>query len=263
MPKALTLIVNPTAGRGSAGRALPLIRNALAKRGITAETLLTSRRGEGERLAQEAIGRGENLIVAVGGDGTLHEVSNAVMDATRPNVTLGLIPFGTGNDFARCVGLFGNPDVACDVLVGGERRGIDVGIIRGEGLNGPRRFLVAAGVGFVADTAQTVNAGIRFLRGAPAYIYGALKTLQGFKPLMATITDEQGKSRSFESMLISVSNVATTGGGIKDRAGRRSRRRLAGRLYRSRNHAAGTGPSTAERRQRASCRPSRRRDGPS
>jgi diacylglycerol kinase (ATP) len=77
-----------------------------------------------------------------------------------------------------------------------------------------RRFLVAAGVGYIADTAATVNAGIRYLRGLPAYILGAIQTLSQFHPRLLKLRIDGQPERTVETMLVSVSNVETTGGGM-------------------------------------------------
>lgn len=214
-PKKASLIVNPTAGRGRCAKDLPRIRRLLAEQGLDATYHFTTCRGDAERLAREAIEAGVGLVVPVGGDGTLHEVANALLKAGRADVSLGLIPFGTGNDFARAVGLYGNVEKACLALITGKRARVDVGAVEAEGIASPYYFLVAAGVGFVADTAKTVNEGVRRLRGAPAYISGALLTLRRFAPLALTIQLDEDPPKSLDAMLVSVSNVATTGGGMR------------------------------------------------
>ncbi len=211
----IAVVVNPTAGRGAALRALPLIQSALKERGKSAEYFQTSERGHAEELAKLAIESGSRLIVAVGGDGTLHEVTNAILKSGRDDVTLGLIPFGTGNDFARGVGLGGDLTHVITALVDGVRHRIDIGEIVGVGLNGTRNFLVAAGVGFVADTAKTVNEGIRGLTGPAAYIYGAIRTLRHFTPIELSMSLDGAPAQQLAAMLLSISNVATTGGGIR------------------------------------------------
>ncbi len=214
-PKRIALVINPTAGRGRAGRAIPAIRTCIEDHNIEATYYYTSARGEGEWLAKQAIEAGAEVVVAVGGDGTLHEVTNAVMAAPKGSVALGLIPFGTGNDFARGIGLFGDLQKACDAIATGHVHQIDIGRIKGTGLGHGRWFLVAAGLGFVADIAKTVNEGVRFLHGAPAYIYGAAKTLRHLEAFPLTVAIDGEPIDMVSATLISVSNVETTGGGLK------------------------------------------------
>lgn len=209
----VALIINPTAGRGEAGKRVREIAQRLRHYGLTTPTWhYTQARGDGERLARAAVAAGATLVAAVGGDGTLHEVVNGVLGSSA---TLGLIPFGTGNDFARALGLFGDLDVACRALTQGRTHRVDVGTIEGEGTGGPRRFLVLAGTGYDARTAQTVNAGIKYLAGAPAYVWGAILTAKDFSPFQLTLTPEGGETIHTRAMFVSFANSATTGGGMR------------------------------------------------
>ncbi|HEY3331260.1 MAG TPA: diacylglycerol kinase family protein [Capsulimonadaceae bacterium] len=214
-PRRVALIINPTAGRGRAGRAVDDIRRCLNVNDVDAVYYYTKGAGNGESLANEAIRAGATVVAAVGGDGTLHEVTNAVMSAPAGSVALGLLPFGTGNDFARGAGLFGDLARACDALAVGPVRHIDIGRISSPSLASDRWFLVAAGLGFVADIAATVNRGLRRLHGAPAYIYGAAVTLRHLRSF-AIVIKLDGQTLDFdEATVISISNVETTGGGLK------------------------------------------------
>ena len=206
------VIVNPTAGRGRAGKQVPEIRRLLGDKAADWTWLYTLGRGDGETLARESAQAGCPLIVAVGGDGTLHEVVNGVLGT---GAAVGLIPFGTGNDFARALGLFGSLETACRALTEGVTKRIDVGVIEGEGTGGPRHFLVLTGTGFDARTAQTVNAGIRGLSGPLAYVWGAILTLREFTPFALTLTLDGGPPRRTRAMFVSFANAETTGGGMR------------------------------------------------
>jgi diacylglycerol kinase (ATP) len=196
-------------------RQLPKIEECLTTLKCNFTKTLTVERGHARKIAEDALSSGAKVVCAVGGDGTLHEVSNAVIDANPAlHATLAVIPYGTGNDFARCVGLTGTVEQMCKVVASGVRKLVDVGVIEGAGLP-PTRFLVAAGTGYIADTALTVNKGIRFLRGMPAYLFGAVRTLSAFKPTVMTLQFDGAPPRTLNTMLISISNVATTGGGMR------------------------------------------------
>lgn len=205
------IIINPTAGRGRAGREAGAIRRLLGAAARDWPWLYTRARGEGEMLARKAVADGAKLVVTVGGDGTLHEVVNGVLGT---DATVGLIPFGTGNDLARALGLFGNLETACRAITGGETRQIDVGVIEGLGTNGPRHFLVLTGTGFDARTAQTVNAGIKNLSGPAAYVWGAILTLKDFESFQLTLTLDDGTVKKTQAMFASFANCPTTGGGM-------------------------------------------------
>ncbi len=216
MPSPATstvLIVNPTAGRGQAGKSVRRIAAKLREYDglLNPVWRYTKARGDAEHMARDAANKGASLVVAVGGDGTLHETMNGLMGT---DAVLGLIPFGTGNDFARALGVYNNLDRACAAVAQGETKWVDVGVIDGRGTGGPRRFLVLSGTGYDARTAQTVNNGIRFLSGAPAYIWGAILTLRTFVPFHLTLVTD-GMERRTNAMFVSVANTPTTGGGMK------------------------------------------------
>ncbi len=206
------LIINPTAGRGKAGRQVPEIRRLLGPTATNWVWRYTRKRGDATALAHEAAQSGVPLIVAVGGDGTLHEVANGVLGT---GATVGLIPFGTGNDFARSVGLYGSLEVACRAVTGGFVKHIDIGVIEGAGTDGPRHFLVLTGTGYDARTAQTVNEGIRHLSGPLAYVWGAILTLRTFEPFALRLTLDDDSPRNVEAMFVSFANAETTGGGMR------------------------------------------------
>ncbi len=217
-PPEAVLIINPTAGRGKAGRSEDAIRALLGERGAGWEWQHTQKSGDAQRLAREAAEAGVQRVIAVGGDGTLHEVVNGVLGTAA---AVGLIPFGTGNDFARGVGLYGSLKRACAAVAGGVTRPMDVGVIEGEGTHGPKHFLVLSGTGFDARTAQTVNAGIRSLSGPLAYVWGAVQTLRTFTPFALTLTLDDEAPRQLRCMFVSFANVETTGGGMKIAPGAR------------------------------------------
>jgi len=208
----VVLIVNPTAGRGKAGRQVPEIKRLLGDAANAWQWQYTEKSGDAAALAHLAAAAGTRLVVAVGGDGTLHEVMNGVLGT---GATVGLIPYGTGNDFARALGLYGSLETACKTLISGRTKMVDVGVIDGTGTGGPRHFLVLAGTGYDARTAQTVNSGIRFLSGPLAYVWGAVLTLLRFKPFLLTLTLGAAPPRTLSAMFVSFANAETTGGGMK------------------------------------------------
>ena len=211
-PADVILIVNPTAGRGMAGRQVPEIRRLLGEAAADWAWQFTEKSGDATALARAAVEAGARRVVAVGGDGTLHEVMNGVLGS---GAVVGLIPYGTGNDFGRALGLHGSLETACGTLTRGIIKNIDIGRIEGTGTGGPRHFLVLAGTGYDAWTAQTVNSGIRFLSGPLAYVWGAVLTLWKFQPFTLTLTLDDGPPRKLQAMFVSFANAETTGGGMK------------------------------------------------
>ena len=145
------LIVNLTAGGGKPHLHLKTIFKYLKENGFNFKVSYTSHPGEATKLAQKAADEELNLIISVGGDGTVNEIVNGIMKSDN-NPTLGIIPLGWANDFIKSVNI--PPDVtqACKILVQGKTKEIDVGIV-----NKKIYFANICGIGFDAEVAQLAN----------------------------------------------------------------------------------------------------------
>ena len=149
-------VVNPAAGGGRTERVWRGLRDELTRSGLALEWVATAAPGDATALARRAALEGWPLIVAVGGDGTLNEVVNGVVDADgRARATIGLIATGRGRDACANLGLAAEPEIAARrLLIGAEAR-IDLGVAAGP--DGTRRYFVtAAGAGFDAVVARRV-----------------------------------------------------------------------------------------------------------
>ena len=125
------LVVNPTAGQDEGASKLPELNARLRARLPDLDIVLTVAEGDAEQAAADAASRGYSHVFAAGGDGTLNEVVNGVLrvpDALG-GVVLGVIPLGTGNDFARALGLSADVDVAIERLAAGRPREVDVAFL--------------------------------------------------------------------------------------------------------------------------------------
>jgi diacylglycerol kinase family enzyme len=125
--RRLALIVNPSAGGGRAGQALPDVQDALRKLGLEHRVETTRSLEHAGELAREAAGR-EEVAVAFGGDGLLSAVAGAL---ARSNGVVGVLPGGRGNDFARVLGIPLEPVPACSVLATGIVKSLDLGEANG------------------------------------------------------------------------------------------------------------------------------------
>ena len=176
MPEA-TVIVNPTAGRGAGQRLAPQIAVKLRTGGLDFEMLNTEAPKHATELAKEAAARGCKVVAVVGGDGTFNEVLNGLVGAVRgaDGPALGIVPIGTGNDFAYGAGLSLDLDEACRVVARGQSRVIDVGWTQadtGEGL------YFGNGVGFGFDAIANIESRkLQRLRGTLVYVVAVLRTL--------------------------------------------------------------------------------------
>jgi diacylglycerol kinase (ATP) len=138
------VITNPHASRASRGLKYAVAR--LRAGGLDVEIAPTAEPGHGAELAQAAIDRGAEIIIAHGGDGTIMDIAPAMERTGRP---LGILPAGTGNRLADNLGIPWDPEAAARVILEGHARDIDLGEMRtGAGV---RHFAVAAGCGFDAE----------------------------------------------------------------------------------------------------------------
>jgi diacylglycerol kinase (ATP) len=145
------LIVNLTAGGGKPHKYLNKVLKYLKESGLIFKVSTTSHQGEAKELAQKAADNGTELIVSVGGDGTVNEIVNGIMKS-KNDPPLGIIPLGWANDFIKSTNI--PPDImeACKILIRGKIKEIDVGII-----NKKIYFANICGVGFDAEVAQLAN----------------------------------------------------------------------------------------------------------
>ena len=120
-----TIIANPISGKGKAKSVAEQAHAALTESGKQGQLMLTSASGDAKRFAEEAAADGTRFIIACGGDGTLHEVVNGI--ATVPDVTLGVLPCGRGNDFAAAIGVPLKPEAAIATLLSGTPIRVDLG----------------------------------------------------------------------------------------------------------------------------------------
>jgi diacylglycerol kinase (ATP) len=206
------VILNPNAGSvETAGEISAAIQQALAERHGEVEVRLTEKEGDGRALAAEAVQAEADLIVAVGGDGTLNEVLNGMAEGFG-RVRLGLLPLGTGNDFARSIGIPADLEEALKVLAAGRTRRIDVGVARIGG-GEARCFLNMSAGGFSgkvsekADEAKERWGPLSYLRSA----LGALPELHGFKSVITLNGSERLELATYN---IVVSNGRFVAAGI-------------------------------------------------
>jgi YegS/Rv2252/BmrU family lipid kinase len=210
------VIVNPVAGASATYRKWPKISSLLHHIGLPFEFQYTEGVGHAIELAREATDNGYRFLVAVGGDGTVHEVANGILLAKDLNeTTIGIISTGTGGDFIRSAGIDRNYIKACSLLTGKQRRLIDVGTVQyyKNGQRNKRFFINSSGVGFDAAVAETSNRLPKFLGGTIPYIIGLLKSLAGYDNVPVTINmDDRIETRRILSVV--VANGRYFGGGM-------------------------------------------------
>ncbi|HVM39169.1 MAG TPA: diacylglycerol kinase family protein [Acidimicrobiia bacterium] len=209
MGASFTVIVNPAAGRGRMARLLPRIEDAIAAADLDAEIRLSRHPGEPPALAHEAVDAGR-VVVACGGDGMVGMLAGAVADraAAGDEAVLGIIPAGSGNDFARTVGLpHDDPLAAVGLLDRSDVTRVDLGRI------GDRWFACVASAGFDSEANRWANTVTR-LHGTPLYVAAVLRTLATYRPRPVRIVVD-GTEHHRRAWLVAVGNGRSYGGGMQ------------------------------------------------
>jgi diacylglycerol kinase (ATP) len=202
--KKYKLIANPAARRGNTHLLISRTLELLAKRGVAYDLELTAGPREAGLIARAAC-RDYDVIVAIGGDGTVNEVVQGMVFSDTP---LGIIPGGTGNDFVRSLHIPNDLDQAVDIVLAGQTRTIDVGRINNT------YFANNAGFGFDAAVNITANSMSGGSGGLSLYLRALAKTLGKYRPVPLTIT-MNGKTIDQKTFFLSIGNGTTCGGGFK------------------------------------------------
>lgn len=213
-------IINPTSGRGKPAKCWPRIQEIFRAENWEFDATFTQRPGEASEIARQAAKNGFELIVPVGGDGTIHEVVNGLFadgKAINPQATLGLIPSGTGNDLARVLGLPRETLAAARHLATSKRsRAIDLGeaTVTAKGKSVRHLFTNDADLGFAAKVVERLERGGKFSRGTAPYFIALLRTaLEHRNQAMQLKTADHVMNEPLTTVL--VCNGQSTGAGMK------------------------------------------------
>jgi YegS/Rv2252/BmrU family lipid kinase len=215
----LTVIVNPHAGKRHVGEEIPELERTLRSRELAYRIVRTEGRGDATRFAKEALRDGARFLVAVGGDGTVHEVVNGMFEDGHPIVehaVLGVVAAGSGSDFVRTFGLPGDASRAGTHLTGDNTYPLDVGTVTSTMPSGERELryfanVAEAGLGAaVAARAERMSPRL----GQAKYFLGFWRTMPGFKLAQVRV---QADRRVYEgpAYMIVVGNGQYYGGGMK------------------------------------------------
>ncbi len=211
MPR-LKVIVNPQAGRGYARQISPLICRCLKALSLDFDLVHTNAAGEAIDLAGQAVDEGFDTIVAVGGDGTSHEVINGMMSRANGEAmgVFASIPAGSGNDFASMNGMPADVEAACQIIAEGQVRQVDLGRVTIDGVIS-RYFNNTIGIGFDGLVVKETRK-FRKLRGMLLYLVVVLKTIfLTMRPARSEITYDGQTFRATPIMVV-ISNGPREGG---------------------------------------------------
>lgn len=208
----LVVVLNPTSGNGAGRRFRAEVDLALRARGLEARIVATEGRGHATELAADAAAAGAPVVVAAGGDGTVHEVVNGLLRAGG-DTALGLIPIGTGNDFVKVVPGTRRRPGAYDTLARGAVRRFDAA--RATWSGGSEFFVNAAGTGIDVEVVRQIEA-LGTLPGALRYGVGLLRALARYRAVRIRVTPQGGGPPVERSVMLSaVSNGNCLGGAFR------------------------------------------------
>ena len=202
----VVLILNPTSGESpisttqeTAGEHEEAILAGLHTYGIEPEVRYTTPEEVGRGLAKQPAAEHAEMVIAAGGDGTIHEVAKGLIGTQS---TLGIIPIGTMNNLALSLNIPETIEAACAIIAKGETRTIDVGEMNGH------TFMEVAGIGLEAALFPLAEEIKRpgLLSAVRAFIEG-LNILLTYKPTKFTITFDEAKPRSYEALQVTVCNA--------------------------------------------------------
>lgn len=204
--KSFYFIVNPISGSGRAKTEFEAVRPLLDARGVAYDAVYTEYPGHATELAANAVKDGYQSIVAVGGDGTVSETAAALI---YTDAAFGVLPFGTGNDFARVARFPAEHKAAVENLVLGNVVKMDAGEANG------LIFVNVAGIGFDADVLiETTKHREKHPSGMTPYLLGILDALRHLRPIRMVI-EHDGERIETESTILTVGNAQYIGGGMR------------------------------------------------
>jgi YegS/Rv2252/BmrU family lipid kinase len=214
------VIVNPRSGGGRAGRTFRDVHAVLERRLGPVDVSFTQRPGHGIELAREAARAGTKVVVAVGGDGTLHEVANGVLDA-RSDAAVAYVGQGTGGDFRRSLGIDHRLDAYVDAIAEGRDRRVDVGKVVYHGGQGgeeqTRWFVNILSAGMSGLVVRYVGGLSRVLGGQAAYYWASVRALARSRRghlRCDVVLEGEKERREVDAFLIAVCNGRYFGGGM-------------------------------------------------
>lgn len=217
VPTSTLVVLNPVSrgGRRAQWQALEA-----RLREVFGDLEVEATRGPGDatRIAREAARVGIARVLVAGGDGTVSETVNGLLETgLAGGVELGLLPFGTGGDFARAVGMPADPLEAVDVLAAGKPRPVDAGRIRSTGADGVARtrwFANEVSVGVSGEVVERVRRGPRWLSGRAAFFWATLRTLLAYAPSQVRIVVDGAEAYAGPIAVAAAANAGWFGGGM-------------------------------------------------
>lgn len=202
--RKIKFIINPAAGNGSSKDTITIIHDKMETSKLNYSISISSYKGHVELLSKEAVKDGYTDIIAVGGDGTVLEVFNGLFNN---NVTLGIVPAGTGNDFVKMLNIDKDLEKSVDKIIVGATKVIDIGVVNNT------HFLNVVGLGIDGEIVDKTEKVKNVIKGSVAYIYSTFAVLASYKCKKVKI-EVDGVLHERECYLVAVGNGKYYGGGM-------------------------------------------------
>lgn len=218
------VIVNPTSAGGSTEQAWARTASDFAEHFGAFSVEFTTRQGDATRIASEAAKNGRRLIIACGGDGTINETANGILQSGA-NAELGILPSGTGGDFRRTLKIPTVPWQAAECLRSGLTKTIDVGRVTFADANGEmvsRYFLGAASFGLSTKVIEKVKTDkpfdwlpLRAVAGRATFAWSTLRETMGMRLTKVLTQVDDGREKELSVVNFVIANARYFGGGMK------------------------------------------------
>lgn len=220
-PRKIAAVVNPHSGGGRTARRWPALSNLLERRLGPVTTRFTDEHAAGIALTRGLLREGFDLIIAVGGDGTINEVANGFFDQDqmiRPQAALGILPLGTGGDFRRTLQIPSNHSEAIEILAAGVSLPIDVGkasFRANDGSRGSRYFVNLVSFGMGGHVAAKSKNFMGVFGGKAAFFWATAMTFLSYRGRHTRLTLDDGPDPlPFFITNVAVGNGQFHGGGM-------------------------------------------------
>ncbi len=214
------VVVNPASANGATGKRWPAIAEALKQGGFNIAHSFTEGPDHATELTENYLAAGHELVIAVGGDGTVNEVVNGFFQDNKvvhPSATFALISTGTGGDLARTLKLPRDLPEKVRLIAAGAPRPVDVGrvsFVSNRGDRQVRYFINIAGLGLDGDTVSRVNRTSKALGGFVSFLWGTLASLALYRNKKMKIVVDDKQICDEPITLIVIGNGCYFGGGM-------------------------------------------------
>lgn len=222
MAADLTFIVNPASGNGRTGRHWRAYEAFFRRHlGEGFAVRITERPWHAAQLTKDVVANGATTVVSVGGDGTLNEVVNGLLDGTgrpwNPEAALAVFPVGTGSDFARTSGHSRDPAALVRILRRREIRRIDAGLVEYTDAGAPRSryFLNEGEFGSASAVSDRVNRTTKVFGGKMSFLIGVLRTLPNYRNTRVVLEADGGPPKEMVVNNVTAANGRFYGGGLQ------------------------------------------------